>query len=101
MGLKDWPEPARKDLKFFAYSLRFEKDFEQYDGYEIGDFEVQPPEFHGIEFSAVFGSHVIEHLTDPNRFLAWAVQRTTSEARFYLEWPSENSISMPPRREFV
>jgi len=101
ISLKIWPEPAREDLKFFAYSLKYEDNFKKYDGYEIGNFEVQPPEFRGIEFSAVFASHVIEHLEDPDVFLHWAVQHTTQKARFYLEWPSEDSMTLPPKTEFM
>src|SRR5689334_16007703 len=62
VGLKNWPKPSRPDLRFFAYSLEYVADFEKYDGYEIGNFDLKPPRFHGIEFSAVFASHVIEHL---------------------------------------
>jgi hypothetical protein len=101
VGLKTWPEPAREDLKFFAYSLKYAKNFENYDGYEIGNFEVRTPEFTNIEFSAVFASHVIEHLNDPDRFFAWAVQRTAQVARFYLEWPSADSMTLPRKNEFM
>ena len=101
VGLKNWPEPVREDLKFFAFSLEYAENFEKYEGYEIGNFEVYTPQFHNIEFSAIFASHVIEHLVDPNRFLTWAVQRSADQARFYLEWPSENSMTLPPKTEFV
>src|SRR5664280_1340562 len=33
---RNWPPPARKDLKLYAFSLRKGKHFDAYDGYELG-----------------------------------------------------------------
>jgi SAM-dependent methyltransferase len=90
-----WPPPARTDLRMYAYALDKGANFGAYDGFELGDWESGPPAFSGIEFSAMFCSHFIEHIADPVPFLQWSAQRLPSGGRLYLEWPSPFSELLP------
>ena len=100
VGQKQWPEPKRPDLRMYAYSLEDHPRFAEYDGHEIGDFDVQPPAFPGIDLTAIVAKHVIEHLADPERFIQWVASRLSNGGRVYIEWPSEYSKELPPVREF-
>lgn len=98
--LKTWPFPPRPDIKLYAYSLS-DKDgnFRNYNGYEIGNWEESKPVFRGITFEAIFCSHFIEHISDPEVFLQWCRQKLAPEGRLYLEWPSPYSLQLPSRTD--
>jgi len=94
-----WPGPERPDIAMYAYSLEFEEGFRDYDGYEIGQFEQSPPDFAGVQFDALYASHVIEHLASVSAFAQWVGSRLSDQARVYLEWPSEASLELPTATE--
>jgi SAM-dependent methyltransferase len=94
-----WPPPPRTDLRMYAYSLEKGERFDAYDGHELGNWELGPPAFAGIQFDALFCSHFIEHLADPSAFLRWSAQRLAPGGRLYLEWPSPFSALLPRRED--
>jgi hypothetical protein len=94
-----WPKPSREDLKCYAYSLEKGDRFDDYDGYELSNFDEQKPKFPGIKFNAAFSSHFIEHIEDVSGFIKWITGRLEERSSVYLEWPSENSKNSPTNKE--
>ena len=94
---RNWLEPSRPDLAMYAYSLERGNRFDAYAGYELGNWENGPPEFGGMAFDAIIACHFIEHVSDPHAFLDWAGGRLASGGRVYVEWPSPQSLRLPPR----
>lgn len=98
---RNWLEPRRMDLMMYAYSLEKGQRFDAYAGYELGNWEAGPPQFAGIRFDAIIACHFIEHVSDPRVFLDWAADRLAPGGRMYLEWPSPESLHLPPREELL
>lgn len=98
---RNWLEPPRPDLVMYAYSLEKGKRFDAYAGYELGNWEEGPPRFGGMAFDAIIACHFIEHLSDPRGFLDWAGNRLAPGGRVYIEWPSAESLRLPPRTELL
>lgn len=96
---RDWPEPSRRDLRLYAYSIEKGQHFDAFEGYEISDWNVAPPEFGGQLFDAVLSAHFIEHIDDPATFIAWLDRKLAPGGRAYIEWPAPASQSLPSRRE--
>lgn len=94
-NLRGWPFPPRPDIRLYAYSLSKGTLFDQYDGWEIGDWEKSRPAFDGIQFDAMLCSHFIEHISKPWEFLDWCLTRLAPHGRIYLEWPSPFSLLTP------
>lgn len=94
-----WPEPRRPDLGLYAYSLEKGSNFDKFDGYELGNWDVAPPEFEGRKFDAVVCAHFIEHIADPSSFSSWAARKLNAGGRVYLEWPSPAALNLPSRAE--
>lgn len=93
---RDWPAPARKDLKFHAYALDKGALFDQFESYRIGDWNRNPPDFDGIQFDAIHASHFIEHVDKPESLITWAADNLAQDGRMYIEWPSPESVDLPP-----
>lgn len=96
---RSWPEPNREDLRFYAYSIEKGRYFDDYIGYETSDWNVSQPEFDGKSFDAIVCAHFIEHIKDPESLVLWAARKLRKGGRIYLEWPSANSLTLPPRTE--
>lgn len=96
---RHWPAPERRDLKLYAYSIEKGRLFDDFDGFEISDWNTAPPEFGGRTFDAIVCAHFIEHIADPATFVAWAARKLRKGGRLYLEWPSERSLDLPSRLE--
>lgn len=92
-----WPSPAREDVKIFAYAMEKGVRFDDYDGFELGNWDVAPPDFGGQTFDAIFCSHFIEHILRPDEFVHWAGSKLKPGGRLYLEWPSELAMECPTR----
>ena len=98
---RSWPAPKREDLTFYGYSLEPIARARDYQAVEIARFEDRTPQFGGRRFDAVFCSHVIEHLNDPEAFLDWAQQALAARGRLYLEWPSTATLTLPRREDLL
>ena len=94
-----WPEPARHDLRLYAYSLEKGAHFDAFDGYEIGDWNHARPVFDGLSFDGIVSAHFIEHVDDAGTFVDWAAARLAVGGRAYVEWPSPASLDLPPLSE--
>lgn len=94
-----WPAPARPDIRLFAYSLEKGSSFDEWDGYQLGNWDEGPPDFDGRKFDAIYSSHFIEHIKDASSFLRWCASMLTEGGRVYIEWPSANSLSSPAMSE--
>lgn len=92
-----WPKPDRSDLELYAYSLEKGEHFDDFAGWELGDWNKAPPALSGLEFDAVLCSHFIEHLAVPASVPRWLGARLPANARVYIEWPSENALLQPRR----
>ncbi len=96
---RKWPAPRREDLALYAYSMEKGRLFDDFDGFEVGDWNAAPPEFAGLTFDAVVCAHFIEHIADPSSLARWAARKLGKGARIYLEWPSPESLVLPSRSE--
>ena len=92
---REWPLFHRRDLRLFAYAGEREGNFDRYDGYEIGLWPQQPPQFGNASFAAILACNFIEHIDDPLRFVRWAAGRLAPRGRIYLEWPRPVAASLP------
>lgn len=97
--LRKWPEPARTDLRLHAYSIEKGEHFDAFDSYEISDWNREPPEFNGRKFDAVISAHFIEHIADPLSLCDWLSRKLKPGGTAYVEWPSENALSLPAKHE--
>lgn len=96
-AFRRWPKPVRADLRMYGYALEKGRLFDEFDGYEIGDWNRAPPDFGGLQFDAILSAHFIEHIAEPRSFVRWTASKLRPRGRVYLEWPSENALSLPGR----
>ncbi len=99
--LKKWPAPPRTDLKIYAYALEKGRFYDDLDGYELGRWPEEKPEFPGIAFNAVFCSHCLEHIEGRTEFITWCAAKLPPDGRIYLEWPSPEALDLPPKDELT
>ena len=99
--LRDWPQPSRKDLQLYAVSLEKGVHFDKYAGYSLANWEDGPPAFPSVAFSAAICSHFIEHISRPLDFLSWISDILVPGGRIYLEWPTPESLTLPPKGAFA
>jgi SAM-dependent methyltransferase len=92
---KDWPAPARPDLRMFAWAGEKGANFERFEGWEVGYWPQDPPKFPGIEFDAIMSSNFLEHIDEWPKFIEMAASRLKPGGSFYLEWPRVESIDLP------
>ena len=92
-----WPAPERPDLRMHAYSIEKAPLFDEYEGYEVSDWNLAPPGFAGLSFDALVCAHFIEHIAKPASLAAWAGEHLKPGGRAYIEWPSPLSLDLPPR----
>lgn len=100
-ALRRWPPPSRNDLRMYVYARSKAVQFDDYDGYEIGNWDAEPPTFPDVQFDAVCCSQFIERYNDPVPILQWISGRLSKEGRLYLEWPSIFSQLLPTRDELA
>jgi SAM-dependent methyltransferase len=98
-NFKQWPSPGRPDLKLYAFSLEKGRLFDQFDGYELGNWNTTRPSFGGMKFDAIHCANFIEHIDDPKSVLDWAAQNLEPWGRLYIEWPSDDSQFWPNLKE--
>jgi SAM-dependent methyltransferase len=98
---RKWPKPLRTDLRLHAYSIEKGEHFDNFQSYEISDWNVSPPKFEGIKFDGIVCAHFIEHISDPTSFAEWAGRKLVKGGRAYVEWPSEASLELPSREELL
>jgi len=92
---RDWPPILRSDVRVYAYAGERGKNFDRYDGSEVGWWPRQPPSFDGMPFDAIMACHFIEHIDSPLEFVSWACDRLAPWGRIFLEWPSPQSVRLP------
>jgi len=94
---RNWPLFRRPDIKMYALSLSKGERFDDYDAYELKNFEETDGIFVGIDLQAFVCCHFIEHMADPRRTLDFFDRRLPPGGRVYLEWPHPISKRMPSR----
>jgi SAM-dependent methyltransferase len=92
---RHWPEPARNDVRMYAWAGEKGSSFDLYDGSEVGVWPDHTPDFGGRLFDAILAANFIEHIDDPIAFVAWCVSRLAPDGRLYLEWPRPESAPLP------
>jgi len=97
--LRKWPAPSRTDVKVYAYGLEKGQNYDHLDGYELGHWPEEKPRFPGVDFSAIYCSHFLEHIKNRADFIAWCSDRLPLAGRLYLEWPSPYALGLPGRGE--
>jgi SAM-dependent methyltransferase len=96
-----WPIFSRLDIKMYALSLTKGERFDEYDAYELKNFEEIDDVFANIDLQAFVCCHFIEHMTDPRRTIEFFRRRLRPGGRVYLEWPHPISKRMPSRALFI
>lgn len=94
---RSWPLLDRSDLRLFALALEKGRHFDNYERYELKDFEADSNVLVGAPLDAVVCAHFIEHMSTPDRAISFLGSRLRPGARVYLEWPHDVSTRMPPR----
>ena len=92
---KRWPSPARPDLRLYAFSLAKGEKFDDYDGYEIGDWNLTKPMFDNMRFDAIMCVNFIEHIDDPAGLIRWVAEHLNPGGHVYFEWPTDASRFCP------
>lgn len=95
---RNWPAPKRQDLRMYAYSIEKGERFDDFEAYEISDWNKAPPDFGATAFDAIVSAHFIEHIDDPATFVTWAGRKLKPGGRAYIEWPSAQSLTLPGKR---
>ncbi len=100
---RNWPDPVRRDIQMYAYSIEKGSRFDDFEAYELSDWNAQPPQFGGRTFDAILSAHFIEHIESPTSFLDWSVKKLNAGGRLYLEWPSvaSNEPSIPSKSDLM
>lgn len=99
--MKSWPLCPRPDIRMHALSLRMGERFDQYDSYELKNFETEDGVFPDVSFNAINCTNFIEHMSDPEPTLDFISQRLSSGGRLFLEWPHNISTRLPPRAKLA
>ena len=92
---RSWPDPARPDLRMFAWAGAQGASFDRYEEFEVGLWPEKPPAFDGRLFDAILAANFIEHIDDPIAFVAWAISRMAPQGRIFLEWPRPEFAFLP------
>jgi len=92
---RHWPLYPRPDLRMLALSLEKGQKFDNYEAYELKNFETGEPIFPGEKINAVVCAHFIEHMNDPRATINFLGDRLEQNARIYMEWPHPISEKMP------
>lgn len=90
-----WPTPARPDLRLYAFSSEKGAKFDEYDGYELGDWNATKPTFNGERFDAIMCVNFIEHIDDPAGLVRWIAEHLKPGGHVYFEWPTDVSRFCP------
>lgn len=98
---KEWLKPNRADIDMYAYSLDKGEYFDSYAGYEIKNWELEKPDFNGMQFDAIYSSHFIEHIENHNDLFDFCSERLKVGGQLYLEFPSEFSVNAPTTAELA
>lgn len=98
---KSWPSPARADLKLFGFSLEKGRLFDNFEGYELGNWNEAKPSFGGKQFDAIHCANFIEHIDEPGSLVKWASERLRPGGRLYIEWPTAHSLHCPTLPELA
>ena len=98
---KEWPRPKRADLTMYAWAGQKGENFALFNDHEVGFWPQQPPDFGGRSFDAVFSANFIEHIDDPDVFIRQCVARLNNNGRIYLEWPREESLNLPSKKDLA
>jgi SAM-dependent methyltransferase len=92
---RDWGPPPRPDIALYGVDREQGSYAARYEGWEAVDLDAALPVFPGVRFDGFLMSHVLEHLADPPRLLAWMASVAAPEARIYLEWPHPDTRTLP------
>jgi SAM-dependent methyltransferase len=98
---RSWPKPLRTDLQMHAYSIEKGSRFDDFEGYELSDWNERRPQFPGLKFDAAISAHFIEHIADPYSIADWLREHLAENGRAYIEWPSPYSLRLPSRSELL
>ena len=90
-----WPWPPRADIRTYAFDMGYNDGFRKYEGFEVGTWPAQAPNFDGLLFDGIFSAHFIEHIPDPMNYIDWACGRLAPGGRIYLERPAPIAATLP------
>ncbi|MDR3537324.1 MAG: class I SAM-dependent methyltransferase [Acetobacteraceae bacterium] len=92
---REWGPPPRPDIALFGVDRQPGEHAARYAAWAAVDLDATLPDFAGERFDGFLMSHVVEHLADPARLLAWMATVAAPGARVYLEWPHPDTRRLP------
>jgi SAM-dependent methyltransferase len=98
---KHWGEPAREDLALYAVDLQVGSFFKKYVDFQICDLEKEALKFEAGFFDAILISHVLEHLSDPEKLLREIFRVLKIGGRIYIEMPTVQTLQYPTKKELL
>jgi hypothetical protein len=98
---KEWPAPARPDLRMFAWAGDKGEGFEKFEGWEVGYWPETPPRFEGMKFDAIFSANFLEHIAQWQAFIRLTASKINAGGYYYVEWPRFESIDFPSTKELL
>ena len=98
---KSWGRPHRPDLKLYGVDLDTGQYSDLYAGWEAINLDERLPEFPDVKLNGFLTTHLIEHLSAPDRLIKWIAGRAEPGAVMYIEWPNPTSVELPKRQELL
>jgi hypothetical protein len=98
---KSWGRPLRPDLHLYGVDLDIGQFSDLYAAWEAINLEEALPEFAGVKLNGFLTTHLIEHLSAPDRLIKWIAGRAEPGAGLYIEWPNPTSVDLPKREELL
>jgi methyltransferase family protein len=98
---KSWGRPPRPDLKLYGVDLDVGQYSNLYAAWEAINLDERLPEFPGARLNGFFTTHLIEHLSAPDRLIKWIAGRAEPGAAVYIEWPNPTSVDLPKREKLL
>lgn len=96
---RDWGLPVRRDLEMYGIDLQRGQWADQYAGWEIVNLDESLPIFPGVRFDAFYATHLIEHIQDLDRLLAYIRGAAANNAQVFFEWPAPRTLTYPSANE--
>jgi len=97
---KEWRSPNRKDIQLYAIDFNKGEHFDLYDDYQIGNIEEVEFKFKQ-KFDALILSHLLEHISEPEKLLMRLQKIMNPGALIYIEVPTPSTLELPSREYFL
>jgi len=98
---RSWGSPNRDDIALYALDLAKGEHFHLFAGYALANLDESAIPYPDGRFDGIMMSHVIEHLRKPREALGEVARVLKPGGRFYMEWPTPETVHCPRRQTFL